>query len=342
MQPEPWREDAGADVLDTCFVHILFVTSTRIGDAVLSTGLLDHLLRAYPAARFTIACGPLAEGVFTRMPRRERTIVLQRRPWRWHWFDLWRETVGRHWDLVIDLRGSALGWTLRAERRVVARGGRRPGHRVGHLGALLGLSPPPLPVAWIGAQDQARAAGLMPGAGPWLGIGPTANWGPKVWPAERFIELYRALTAPGAPLAGARTVVLGGPGAQERVMAAPVLAALGERAVDLVGSLELPEVAAVLARCAMFVGNDSGLMHMAAATGTPTLGLFGPSEVTEYGPAGRSTAVAVSPTSPALDSMLQLTLAHALAAAGGLLGTAPVRASSQTLVMSHAANRATS
>ena len=55
-------------------------------------------------------------------------------------------------------------------------------------------------------------------------------------------------------------------------MAAPVLAALGEDAVDLVGGLALPEVAAVLARCALFVGNDSGLMHLSAATGTPTLG----------------------------------------------------------------------
>ena len=52
-------------------MRILFITATRIGDAVLSTGLLDHLLRAHPAARFTVACGPAAEGVFARMPRRD-------------------------------------------------------------------------------------------------------------------------------------------------------------------------------------------------------------------------------------------------------------------------------
>ena len=50
-------------------MRILFITATRLGDAVLSTGLLDHLARANPAARFTIACGPVAEGVFARNAR---------------------------------------------------------------------------------------------------------------------------------------------------------------------------------------------------------------------------------------------------------------------------------
>ncbi len=66
-------------------MRILFVTSNRIGDAVLATGLLDHLLRAYPHARFTVACGPAAEGLFARMPRREQTIVFEKRPHSRHW-----------------------------------------------------------------------------------------------------------------------------------------------------------------------------------------------------------------------------------------------------------------
>ena len=85
-------------------------------------------------------------------------------------------------------------------------------------------------------------------------------------------------------------------------MAAPVLDGLGdERAVDLVGKLSLPEAAAVLARCALFVGNDSGLMHLSAATGTPTLGLFGPSPADHYAPAGPRAAAVMAPGSPALE-----------------------------------------
>jgi heptosyltransferase III len=324
--PRPAEDAPAALCYRPATVRILFITATRIGDAVLSTGLLSHLIRRYPQAKIVVACGPVAEGVFARMPNRAWTITLPKRRFRLHWLELWRQVAGTRWDLVVDLRGSGFAWTVRARRRLVMRGGRQPGHRLRHLGALLGLDPPPLPVAWFGPADAARAAALLPGEGRWIGLGPSANWDRKVWPAERFVALFRALTAPGAPLEGARAAVLAGPGEAERAMAAPVLAALGEsRAVDLVGRLALPEAAAVLARCALFVGNDSGLMHLSAATGTPTLGLFGPSRVEEYAPAGPRTATAVAPGSPVPDSMPGLTLEAALAAAERLLA-APVPA----------------
>ena len=58
------------------------------------------------------------------------------------------------------------------------------------------------------------------------------------------------------------------------------------RAIDAGGRFSLTQTAAMLARCALYVGNDSGLMHLAAAAGTPTLGLFGPSRASEYAPTG--------------------------------------------------------
>ena len=57
-------------------------------------------------------------------------------------------------------------------------------------------------------------------------------------------------------------------------------------ALDMGGRFTLTQTAALLAQCALYVGNDSGLMHMAAAAGAPTLGLFGPSRASEYAPAG--------------------------------------------------------
>lgn len=262
-------------------MRILFITSNRVGDAVLSTGLLDHLIRTHPDARITVACGPYAEGVFARMPNRERTIVLTKRRWNTHWLGLWVWAAVRHWDLVVDVRGSALGWMVRTRRRTVMRP--RPGPKTAQLAAILGLDPPPLPVAWIAPEDIALAESRLPGDRPMIALGPTANWAPKVWPADRFAALFRALAA--GPLPGAVPVVLGGPGAAERAMAAPLLALLPE-AIDLVGKLALPEAAACLARAALYVGNDSGLMHLAAAAAAPTLGLFGPTPAAEYAPAG--------------------------------------------------------
>jgi ADP-heptose:LPS heptosyltransferase len=101
-------------------------------------------------------------------------------------------------------------------------------------------------------------------------------------------------------------------------LAAPVLAAL-PGAIDLVGKLTLPEVAACLARCKLFVGNDSGLMHIAAAAGAPTLGLFGRSLADEYAPAGARTAVAIAPGPAGAAPMTGLTVAAVLAAANTLL-----------------------
>ena len=296
-------------------MRILFITANRLGDAVLSTGLLDHLLRTYPEARFTVACGPVAEGVFLRMPRRDRTLVLEKQRFDWHWFGLWRQVAFTRWDLVLDLRGSAMAFLVPARRRAVLRGGARTGHKTAQLASVLGLATPPLPVGWVAEADRVRAAGLLPGAGPFVGLGPTANWVGKTWPAERFVALFGALAA---VLPGARAVVFAGPGAAERAMAAPVLAALPD-AVDLGGVLSLPEASACLARCALFVGNDSGLMHLSAAVGTPTLGLFGPTPAREYAPAGRRAAAVLAEGPEGAAPMEALAVEAAMEAALRLL-----------------------
>ncbi len=297
-------------------MRILFITATRIGDAVLSTGLLDHLLRAHPEARFTIACGPVAEGVFARMPRREATLVVEKQRLDLHWLRLWRHTIGTLWDLVVDLRGSALAFLLMSRRRAVLRGGRRSGHKLVQLATAFGLSTPPQPVSWTSAADQARADALLPLGGRYIGLGPTANWSGKAWAAERFTALFCAVRDQALP--GARPVIFAGPGPVEQAMAAPALDALPD-AIDLTGRLSLPEASACLSRCALFVGNDSGLMHLAAAAGAPTLGLFGPTSAGEYAPAGQHTAVAMASGAAGAVSMDGLSVAAAVAAALELL-----------------------
>src|ERR1700722_7975781 len=141
-------------------MKILFVTSNRLGDAVLSTGLLDHLIRSYPDARITVVCGPAAEGVFARMPNRDRSIVLRKQSWGRHWLPLWADVALHVWDLVVDIRGSALSWLVPTRRRAVFR--RIDGPKIAQLGAILGLSPPPLPVAWIAEADRERIGSLLP------------------------------------------------------------------------------------------------------------------------------------------------------------------------------------
>ena len=276
---------------------LLFVTSTRLGDAVLSTGVLSHCLEHMPGVRVSVAAGPVAAPIFRNVPGLDRLHVLTKRPGGAHWLDLWARSVIRRWQLVVDLRGSALAYLVPTTRRLVLGKGDRHGHRVEALGRLVGRGEaPPAPRLWLGPAERSTAARLVPTGSPVLALGPAANWRAKTWRPERFAELARRLTASG-PLLGARVAVLGADGERDAVR--PVLDALpADRRLDLVGRVDPLEAAACLERCRLFVGNDSGLMHVAAAIGVPTVGLFGPSPVEHYRPWGRWTAVAQTPMTP--------------------------------------------
>ncbi len=273
-------------------MKLLFVTATRIGDAVLSTGLLGHLVARYPGARITIAAGPAAAPLFAAVPGLEQVIVVEKQPLSLHWLKLYARVAGTLWDLVVDLRGSAISYLLfaRERRRMVGKGGTDE-HRVEQLARVLQLAPPPAPRLWTLPEHERAASALAPPGGPILAIGPAANWRGKEWRAGRFAELALRLTAPTGILPGARVAVMAA--AHEREAAAPLLEALpAERRLDLVGKADLLTAAAVLRRAALFIGNDTGLMHIAAAVGAPTLGLFGPTQAAQYAPWGARTAVA--------------------------------------------------
>lgn len=271
-------------------MRILFVTANRIGDAVLSTGLLSHLIAQHPHARVTVAAGPVAAALFADLPGLERLIVLRKRAFSLHWLSLWLACITRKWDIVLDLRRSALGWTLFAGQRFVSSKSTSSGHRVQQLGATLGLADtPPTPTVWTNSAAETEAYRLIPDGAPVLAIAPAANWPGKQWRAQHFVALIERLTAPGAIFAGARIAIFAAE--HERPQIAGLLDTIPDaQRIDLVGKTTLPVAITCLRRCALFIGNDSGLMHMAAAGGVPTLGLFGPSRVEHYAPWGAKTA----------------------------------------------------
>lgn len=270
-------------------MNILFITATRIGDAVLSSGLIAHLLEQHPEARFTIACGVPAAPLFEAVPGLDRLIVIDKWKYHAHWLSLWAGCVTTRWDRVYDLRGSQLSRFLRARQRYIGAYRDNHSHRVEELGRLIGVLPPPAPKLWLSDEARATAAKLMPAGTTIFAIGPSANWGAKQWQADRFAQLARRATDVGGVLPGARVAVLGAE--LERALAEPVLNALPQdRRIDLIGK-PLSVAAACIERSSLFAGNDSGLMHIAAATGTPTLGLFGPSPDVRYRPWGEHCAV---------------------------------------------------
>jgi ADP-heptose:LPS heptosyltransferase len=318
---------------------ILFITATRIGDAVLSSGLIKFLADQIPNARFTIVSGPLAAPLFAHVPGLDRVIVMEKGKGKGHWFKLWNQVRHRKWGLVVDLRGSGTALFLRREKRAIWKKSSDAMHKVIDAARVLKLEgDPPAPHLYITPEVQALADQLLaprPGesAGPILAVGPASNWVGKIWPIERFAQTSQQLLGPGGAMAGGRLLILGGPGDQRMVEELRMASARG-RYVDLTGKVDLLTAYAVLKRADLFIGNDSGLMHIAAAAGVPTLGLFGPSDERRYGPWGALTKavrgprtfeqfLAVDPDlSQAIRHMSDLPVATVVRAAKALLAEA--------------------
>lgn len=135
--------------------------------------------------------------------------------------------------------------------------GPRPIIRLGAVAGSLPLaSPPPLTIFHPGAGGQH-----------------------KRWPAARYAELAQRCAAQGAAVA-----VTQGPADEEAV--AEFLALAGDTRPRLLAGLKLTELAAELGRAARFIGNDSGITHLAALIGVPTLALFGPYDPAYWAPIG--------------------------------------------------------
>ncbi len=315
--------------------RVLFIAPGAIGDAILSSGALSRFVEREPQARFTIAASPASQGLFVDTPRLDDLIVIVKQRYERHWFDLWRRVGTRRWRAVIDMRGSGLAYALWAGRRFVWSPAARapdapPPHKVLEAARTIrALDDPPSPYLYTSAVTEARADALVVPGGPVLALAPATSWPPKTWPAERFAAVAVALLGPGGPLEGGRALVTGAKGDEEAC--APIYAALPRsRIIDRVGS-DLLTTYACLKRCRLFIGNDTGPMHLAAAAGVPTLGLFGPSDERRYGPWGLRATVArgarsydeaiarLSAHGWAINGMTDLSVANVVAAAHALL-----------------------
>jgi len=152
-----------------------------------------------------------------------------------------------------------------------------------------------------GADATARAQALLAQHGlgwrAFVHAHPGSRWFFKCWPAASTAALFDRIVADGH-----RLVVTGAPDPRERALVDAISNAITPatraRLVDLTGQLTLPELAALSANARAFVGVDSAPMHIAAAMGTPTLALFGPSGEHEWGPWMVAQRVVVSQAHP--------------------------------------------
>lgn len=276
--------------------RILFIAPTRIGDAILATGPLAWIEQHQPNAKITVATSSLSAPLFVHHPQLEHIIIIDKMRRSGHWLKLWREANTTWWSAVWDMRSSALAYVLPTSSRVIYKADKERIHKVLQFERRFKRTLPS-PKVWTCAHDELLAEKLLPPNQKYMVIAPIANWDPKEWPMEYFIALLRDVLAKGGIAEGFQPVIACA--AHEAIKAQPLIDALQEFAPICFtdGALSLSALYACFKRAQFFIGNDSGLMHMAAAANIPTLGLLGPTAYNAdmFYPWGAQNAMAIAP-----------------------------------------------
>jgi len=132
-------------------------------------------------------------------------------------------------------------------------------------------------VTFVPGPDAERRIDQLVGAEPFIHLHPASRWTFKCWPAEQNAQLIDRLAVDGH-----RVVITAAP--DEVAFVQRIVDQANAKTQNLAGQLTIKELGALTARAKLFIGVDSMPMHLAAAMGTPTLALFGPSGEIEWGP----------------------------------------------------------
>jgi heptosyltransferase-2 len=285
--------------------NILLFSFSLIGDTVLSTAVLSPLQKHFPDARISILVGPGASGTLQGDDRLSEIIIYDRRCLHAGIrgkFRLLRELRDRKFDLVVDLRDSfwarfagGVHWGMPLSRRFTTQ--YRESHAVDrYLGILRAHgvesrdATPDLNIT----SEEKQAADIFLSRNDIddmdmiVGIHPGGNWPYKLWPPERFAALGDLINRNY----GAKTLIFAGP--DEKSLQRQVVEMMESSPIPVEG-VGLREVAALIGQCHLYIGNDTGPMHIAAAMGTPVVAIFGPTDAGRSGPYGKRHVVVSKP-----------------------------------------------
>ncbi|HMD69883.1 MAG TPA: lipopolysaccharide heptosyltransferase II, partial [Bryobacteraceae bacterium] len=302
----------------------LMVRSTNwLGDAVMSLPALRAIREVFPHAHISLVARPWVADLYARESAIDAVIPYPaERGWRAR-IRFARGLRAHAFDAAILLQNAfdaaLMAWLARIPQRIgYRRDGRgpllthaipvpEPGDIPRHQryyylellrrAGLIERFPPPEPIQLEGIV-QAREAGsahlqALNVSAPAIGVSPGAAYGnAKRWLPERFAEAAVQLARAG----GFAVLVFGSPA--ERPLAESVAAAAGRARIEvrnLAGETTLRQFADLAAACRLFLTNDSGAMHMAAALGVPTVAVFGATDDSTTGPAGPLVLSSVAP-----------------------------------------------
>lgn len=262
---------------------VLFLAPADLGETVLATGALAHVLREGDV--LTVSASADAAPLFRAAPA-TRIWLPQRAALSFSVFALLR---GARYDTLIDARRGMAGRIAPVVRRIKIEPASLLRHRVEDWTAAAGADRPLAPRLWLDDDARQAAAEIALDASPLLVLAPGGVTAGKRWPRERFAAIARRLV--DGQLAGARVAVIGAAARDAAVTRAVVssLDADGVPALDLGAAPDLLAAAALMERATLCIGNDNVLTQIAAAAGAPTLTLFGVTDERVRAPYGPRT-----------------------------------------------------
>lgn len=285
--------------------RILVVATLRIGDVLLTTPLIRSLRRAWPQVNITVLVFEGTEGILQNNPDVDDIITVNRRPtffehlrllWRlWRSYDLAISTMtndratlyarigGKHAIGAIDA-GAKHQWKRKllsqySETEIVNT------HTVLNylrLADLLGIQRYQDVVMGWKAENVLSVQSMIPfdvEVEPYVVLHAYPMYIYKAWRRDAWVELAGWLRQNGM-----RIVLTGGNDATEKSNVNALAKLLPPETVNVAGKLEFSEVAYLLSKARAYVGPDTVVTHLAAAVGTPTVALFGPSNPVKWGP----------------------------------------------------------
>ena len=344
--------------------RVLIVRLSSMGDVIHTLPAAHAIREAFPKATIgwlieerwaELLCAP---GAARRgPPSAQRPLVdwlhtVNLREWRKSLFTVstieqiarvWNDVRAANYEVAIDLQGAirsavAARWSrapviygaaqpreapasLWYTQPVITRGAHVIEQNVSIVESLVGYALSPAAIefphdATAEARTEMKLREL--GARDFAILNPGAGWGAKRWPAERYGQVARELAH-----GGLRSIVNFGPG--EEALARETEAASGGTAMALMCSIS--ELIALTRRAKLFIGGDTGPLHLAAALGIPVVAIFGPTDPARNGPYATRSIVLRNPASPTThartarpdDGMLEISVDEVVNAAQKLL-----------------------
>jgi len=267
------------------FKKILFVPLSNIGDAVMTLPTLIYLKKIYPSAKFDLICDMRSVEIFQSFPSINKIYIREKKGGIYYQFRFIRKIRQTNYDLAVDLKTDFLLWFLRAKRKI-----RKVNNKSLHsvekhfISICSNLKKIPDPKIYIPNKLQNNIKKVFPSnKGKTIALALGANSNHKVWPTKNYVCLLKLLK-----LKFANIILIGSKNEMDKAQLFKKL--YTKKVFDFCGKLTLLETASIIKKSDFFIGNDSGLGHIASAVNTQNFIIFGDGDPDRYRPWGNKSS----------------------------------------------------